>query len=142
MSPAKIRQLMAIFRTKNVDTDAQQVMIHTYTDGRTSSKTEMTDTEAEQLIRDLNGHNPAVPRSLVPLDGDRQRKKIIGIFRSMGWEKDGKADMERIQAWIVKYGKYNPKKLNEYTVRELPLLVSQVQMLHRGWIEYQNKPAK
>lgn len=143
MDAPKLRQLMAIFNQKGLDEEAQRDLIHTHTNGRTQSKREMTNHEAQLLINNLNqGYVRPQPQQQKTLPGDRQRKKIIGLFRSMGWEKDGKADMERIQAWIVKYGKYNPAKLNQYDLNDLPALVSQVEIFYQDYIRSLSKPAK
>ena len=58
------------------------------------------------------------------------RRKIIALFAKMGYlNDDGSVDMGRIYAWVKKYG-YLKKNLNEYTQKELPVLVTQSEKVY------------
>ncbi len=57
----------------------------------------------------------------------RQRRKIIGILAGRGCvTAQGRPDMQRIHAWVTKYG-YLHKPLNHYSNAELPRLVAQAE---------------
>lgn len=91
--------------------------------GRTESIRELTDTEVGYLIeylnneqRKKNGDNDAA---------NRQRRKIIALAHQLHWHLPGtlNIDMQRVNDWCIKYG-YLHKKLNSYTEKELPTLVT------------------
>lgn len=100
--------------------DAQKTLIHSWTEGRTESRKELTYSEAELLKTHLNS-------SFKPADQkqDKMRKKIIAKFHQMGYSNNGRIDMERVNATILKYG-YKHKQMKDYNWVELPKLVSQV----------------
>jgi len=99
------------------------------TDGRSESRADLTDAEADLLIEGLKK---------MPAKQDAQneacikmRRKLIASAREMGYYKpaaDGTkkyvADMDRINGWVEKYG-YLKKPFNDYTYEELPKLLSQ-----------------
>ena len=65
---------------------------------------------------------------------NNMRRKIIALFKKMGYEENGKADMRAINQWCSNYGKYN-KKLNAHNYQELVALVSQVQIVTNKHIQ-------
>jgi len=70
---------------------------------------------------------------------NKQRRKIIGIFKSMEYtHENGKADMEAINSWCINRS-YLKKPLNDYTAQELPKLVSIVQKVHQSFVKGINK---
>lgn len=75
--------------------------------------------EAHALIVKLQGNQDP---------SDLMRKKIISMAKTMRWLVEGteKADMARIDAWCIKYGKFH-KALNNHSHKELTELVSQFQ---------------
>jgi hypothetical protein len=91
----------------------------------------MTNQEAKELVHYLENINTADDPA------DRMRKKIISLAREMGWElrtTAGKAaDMDRIKNWVMKYG-YLKKPLNDYTINELPRLVTQFEHVYRDFL--------
>jgi hypothetical protein len=64
---------------------------------------------------------------------DKMRKKVISCCMECGWQKNGKADMPKVYTWVLKYG-YMHKPLNDYTLEELPLLVTQAEEMKRTFI--------
>lgn len=67
------------------------------------------------------------------------RRKIIALFKEIGYTvAGGKADMKAINTWSIKKG-YLHKPLNEYTLKELPTLVSQAEMVNRSCIKATTK---
>jgi len=122
------RRLFATLRKVGIkDSDERHALIGTYTEGRTESTRDLTDNEALDLIRDL-GQSPQAAKS------DRMRKKVIALFRSMGVEANGKADMVKIDDWCIQYG-YLHKGLNKYATKELPKLISQVEKIYEKWLQ-------
>lgn len=83
----------------------------------------ISTTEANKLIRELRTE---------PDQCDIMRKKIISMAKTIGWvtyphgPTKPVADMDRIEKWCVKFGKFH-KKLNQHTYKELTELVSQFQ---------------
>lgn len=106
----------------------------TYSRGRTDTTTGLYITEARQLLTDLNRllGNTEPP-------GEKLRRKIIGIAHDLGWElPGGKADMKRINDFIAARGylhKYGKKKLNDYTEKELPGLVTQFVNIKNSYLK-------
>lgn len=117
------KRLFALLNQKRIDADTRKGLVAQFTDGRTESSAKMLVAECEALINSL-AHDPAM---------DRMRKKIIALFRKMGYEKKGKADMFRINIWCKDYGHAN-KYLNAYTNDELTMLVTQAQKTYNTFI--------
>ena len=69
------------------------------------------------------------------------RRKVIALFRKMGYECDGKADMRKIYAWAEKYGKYH-KPLNGHNGKELSGLVSQVESMYQSFLRELHRELK
>lgn len=116
-------------------------LVYEYTGGRTKSLRELTPAEYEGLIkwlsRQIDAHNSNWQNS----PENQMRRKIIALFYKMGYrvttigyQHPSKADMTAIKVWVMKYG-YLHKDLNEYTVEELPKLVTQVEEIYRKHME-------
>lgn len=108
-------------------------IISDFTSGRKDGLTQLTPHEYNELIRWMQrtfstGYTPE------QIKANLMRRKIISMFRKMGWHENGQADMERIYAWVVKYG-YLKKRMNDYTYAELPALVTQVEKVLQSYIE-------
>jgi len=65
---------------------------------------------------------------------NKMRRKIIMFFRKMGYTNGDAVDMERVKAWVLKYGSLK-KDLNQYTMKELPKLVSQAEIVYQSFIK-------
>jgi len=124
----QLTKLHTLLQLTNKIPYKQDLMDTFCSDGRypTSSKDLYFD-EANNIINYLAAmHQKNDPADLM-------RKKIISCCREMGWHKSGKADMLRIEAWVMKFG-YMHKKLNDYTVQELPQLVTQAENMKRSYL--------
>lgn len=118
-TPAQIKMLHVLKGKHGMDDETYRNMIHEASNGRTTTSKELTQTEAFKLLDGLARETPEAKSA------DKMRKKIIGLARECGWINDqNKADMERINWWCQKYG-YMKKPLNDYSLTELPKLVSQ-----------------
>lgn len=104
------------------------------------STTQLTHDEANamilQLERELNDKNITAYNNRVKaadVAADAMRKKIISQCRECGWLINGKADMKRVYAWVLKYG-YLHKPLMQYTAAELPALVTQAVRMKESFL--------
>lgn len=115
----------AILRKMGMDKDVEykRDLVINASKGRCTSTRDLYYGEAQELINSLNG---ALGQSDEDIRANNMRRKIIGIARAAGWEKDGKADMDRINGWCQSRGQFH-KGLNEHTYSELPALVTQFQ---------------
>lgn len=105
----------------------KEAIVSGISNGRTTSTRALTADEARDLIKWLKSQDPDEQVN------DRMRKKIIWLAREMGWEKDGHADMLRIDNWCLKFGKFK-KRLSSHSRTELSTLVSQFETVHRDFI--------
>lgn len=124
---AQIIRMHTLLTALNMDEYKHTLMNSFSSDGRdvTSSKQLYYD-EAYDIIKYLSD----LQRNTDPdfITCDVQRKKIISCFRQMGYVKGEKADMKRIEAWVLKSG-FKHEPLNSYTKAELPTLVSVVEKM-------------
>lgn len=118
---------------------SKEELIREFTNNRKSRLTELSEMEYLYFINWLK-QSYLIPLEAVKgmseeeISADNMRKKIISRFRTMGYNENGEADMERIYAWVIKYG-YLKKQLNNYTTKELPLLVSQVERYYNSTLK-------
>jgi hypothetical protein len=106
----------------------RQELILDFTKGRTGSLKDLSRMELSEITRELGGRMAKDP-------ADVMRKKIISLLKYQGYTTEGgKADMDRIYAFIKKYG-YLHKHLNSYTEKELPKLIYQCEVMKKKYIE-------
>lgn len=137
----KFAQFFAIekrMRTQGYD-GTRSGLIMEFTHDRKNSLRELSDTEYRVFILWLQqtfpeSLNEPYPQSKEAAQCDLMRKKMIHLFRTIGYNEAGSADMERIYAWVLKYG-YLKKRLMEYNSAELPKLVSQVEKYYNSTLE-------
>lgn len=127
ISAVKIQKISVLLRQLDIE-DMKEELVMSYTDGRTKSRGEMMESEANELLDHLQGIAPGKTKEANYGKKDTMRKKIISKFREMNYNKDGKADMVAIQEKLVKYWK---KKLNDYDFSELCMIIS---VLETKWI--------
>ena len=108
----------------------KETLVSSYSDGRATSRTDLSRQEATELIRYLKSLDPDEVKA------EKMRRKIISHAHEMAWHLPGtqQADMRRIDNWCQKYG-YKKKKLNSYTFEELPSLVTQMDEVYRTFLE-------
>lgn len=135
----QIRHIHAMLRNKGL-LDVKTSLVRGYTSNRTLSVSKMTMKEADDLILFLQGQKQTKNSNPSFKQGDDQRKKIIAFCREMGMETWSEAkgcmvaDMKAVYTFIKRNG-YLKKGLNQYTYSELNKLVSQVQQIHKSYIE-------
>jgi hypothetical protein len=94
-----------------------------FTNGRTEHSSEMTTVEVIDLIKYLKAQKKGEIQAEKRIGKEeKMRRKIIAIAHQMGWKKQGKADMERINNWCLQ--QFGKKPLNGYTLKELTKLIS------------------
>ena len=99
------------------------------TGGRKTSMQNLTGREYQALIAMMK----KAVSSLEDPSLNRMRRKIIALFRKMGYEKRGKADMRAIYSWVKKYSTCH-KGLNDHSVPEMVTLVSQVKRVYDSYL--------
>lgn len=113
-------------------------IISQFTEGKKSGLSTLTPTEYRELIKWMNGRFPSEKTVKTPTPAQAkinlQRRKIISIFRQMGYEQNGKADMARIYKWVEDYG-YLKKPLNKYQLNEIPRLVYQAEKVLESFVK-------
>jgi len=113
----KFRQMMTLF-TQTKQIGHRHTACFNVSNGRTESTKELTEAEVDVIIKELKKLQTDKPK-YTPKEGDKQRKKIIGIARDMRWDARGDAIMmHRIDEFMLNRTKYR-KKLNDLTVDEL-----------------------
>lgn len=122
----QLKQLHTLLTKLGLMAYKQDMMDWACTDGRypTSSK-ELYYMEAQAIINELMRRD---------VKADKMRKKIIANCRQAGMSINGVADMERIYAWVLKYG-HAKKELNKYTWHELPQLINQSEALLKSYLK-------
>jgi hypothetical protein len=109
----------------------KDAMVRGFTDMRTDHVSEMRGHEAAAMIRHLKGLDPDQAKA------DRMRKKIIALaYRRAGLggaasREEKKGVLARLEEWCLKYS-YLKKRLDAYTLRELPKLVTQYEEVYKS----------
>lgn len=125
MNHANNRRLHSLLTKRGMMDDKVELVLQ-FTNQRTKHSSAMSNDEARALINYLEGSSPKEIAN-VP---DKLRKRVISHFREMEYNKDGKADMERIEAEMVNHWH---KKLNDYSVEELRKIIG---VLERKWLPW------
>lgn len=109
--------------------DAKEALVLDVSEGRTSSSRELTMREAMRLIRYLKAEAGDHGKA------EAMRRKIIAMAHDMSWHLPGtkKVDMIRLDAWMIRYS-YMKKKLDQYSEKELPLLVTQFERVYQSFL--------
>lgn len=129
-SPAQRSKIAVLINKLGLDIDTKEELIHTHTDGRTTSIRGLKMHEAIQVIQSLTGdqkpqNNPAT----------KMRRKIMSMAHELGWELEGgKLDTKRLNDWCIKYG-FGKKKLDDYTEYELTMLVTQFEQAYVTYLK-------
>src|SRR5690606_6366891 len=121
-------KLYFLLQKLGIDAELKQEMVYRFTNGRTSKSSEMNRNECQAMLNELS-NSPTIGKE------DKMRKKIISLFRKMGYTtNDNKVNMSAVESWVLKYG-YLKKPLNTYRYNELPKLVSQAETVYQSFIK-------
>jgi hypothetical protein len=126
------RRLYGLFHETGTD-KYRRDLVSSFTDGRTNNSAELSDLEADELIKHLEKmtrkeHGPT--HSGVDYKGQQMRRRILSLCYNVGWviwsQTRGKHEIDwpRLNSWMIKYG-YLHKPMNDYTYSELQRLVKQ-----------------
>lgn len=109
--------------------------------GRTQSSKELTDQEMDQLIETLVSEWHQSLGKKKP-EEDKMRKKVISICHELGWHLPGttQIDMNAVNRFCETHS-YLKKRLNKYTLQELPKLVSQFEQVLKSYYKSAEKNA-
>lgn len=130
----KYSRFFALLKQTN---QTKEEVISNFTNGRTDSLRGLYLREFQemerQLIRLSSGNNTPA-NNHVNNTGDKQRKAIIAIFKSIG------KTTENAKAWAEKYGvKGEKKNFNDYTNQELYILIRNAEKMKADFIKSVNK---
>jgi hypothetical protein len=136
-TPQQLARIFGLLRTMGIDRAGRAQLVHQFTNGRSSSAADLSYTEADDIIKALEGMaaNTGSPKDIAV----KMRRRIISLAHEMGWElpSAGKgrpsADMLRLYNWVLKFG-YLHKDFNAYTVNELPKLVTQFEEVYKHYL--------
>lgn len=110
----KQKKLVRVLLFKEGIATEEENMALQFSEGRTNSLDDLTHSETQALIVELNGKSPA----------DAMRNKILSMAHEMQWKlPSGKIDMERVDAWCIKYTAAH-QPFNEINDKHLPKVVS------------------
>ncbi len=125
-------RLHALITKLGIDEETKQELVYKYTNGRLTSSKTMLMHECQALINELQILANRIQKNQDEIKTDSQRKKMFSIAREMGWISNGKVD-QRLFQWIEKYG-YLKKPLNDYTLSELPKLITQFEYVLKSHV--------
>jgi len=135
MTPAQVTMVRTLLSKAGVDEAEKVKIVKHITRDRTSSLKDMSYNETQDIVTYLQGvtGQKAVDRPKEK-PGDDMRRKIISRAHEMHWKlSNGKVDMERVNNWCLQYSGKN-KKLNHFTVAELPTLVTQFEFVYQSFL--------
>jgi hypothetical protein len=128
MNHAQNRTLHGLL-TKRGLLEQKGIIVYGFTNGRSESCKDLSFEEAAEMIDYLKSQDKTGPGA------NKMRRKIISLAHEMHWHLNGTQaiDMPRLNGWCQKYG-YLHKKLNDYTYKELPKLLTQFQLLYKDYL--------
>ena len=133
------RRLYGLFHDTGTDKYRHE-LVWSFSSGRTDNSAELSDLEADELIRHLellvkpSSGQSHPTRSGVDYRGQHMRRRILSLCYTIGWTLldpgTGKhqVDYDRLERWMMKYG-FLHKPLNDYSYAELQRLVVQFENL-------------
>ncbi|MBS4057780.1 MAG: hypothetical protein KGZ82_10730 [Bacteroidales bacterium] len=113
--------------------DMKPLLVSQASDGRTEHCGELTLDEMQRLLR-LASPGSQVQVSVDVEAGNRMRRRILSLCYTIGWtsysatQRRAVVDMARLDEWMVSYS-YGHKPMQDYTIDELPRLVSQFELM-------------
>lgn len=97
----------------------KEEIVYDFTDGETTKCSDLTDEQFQVLFDQMIALQAG---TFVPAPGDLQRKKMIGLARTMHWGRTTSEIIEALDNWCLKQ-KFK-KRLNDLTVSELGTLLT------------------
>lgn len=133
ITPQQLRKISTLISQRGIDKETKAAMVIGFSNGRTESSKDLYVEEAALMIRHLEQTDPNYPAA------EKMRRKLIYMAHTMGWQKaDGngkmRIDMQRVDEWCTTYG-YGKKRLNNYSYKELPKLLSQFEAVYKKFLQ-------
>lgn len=131
-STAQIRHIRYLLNQAGITEDEKNNLVLAYSDGQTSSLKGLGSQPAAELIEALR----RAVLSPEQLAADKLRKTIIQIAWQLGWIKDRKIDMDRLNTFILARGAGKAHAtLNDYNYNELLVLRNQFISMHKNYVK-------
>lgn len=90
-------------------------VVFEFTKGESSSLKSLNEGEYKELMVQLRKLQPA-PEAWTPPAGDIQRKKMIGLAKSMHWGRDNIEIIRRLDEWCLKTYKIKMNDMDIATI--------------------------
>ena len=115
-------------------------LIAQFTDNRKSSLSDLTAFEYKEFLNWLKtAFKPKPKADWQDTPENRMRRKIISLFMHMRYTlPNGKADMDKINDWCIKYS-LTHKPLNDNNATDLTRIVTQAQFVYKSFLKNLNK---
>lgn len=131
INPGQLKALNTLVSKLGIDKEEKAMMVEGFSGGRCTSSKDLYIAEAAAMINHLKHLDPEETKAV------KMRNKVYYYAHEMHWEilKNGKmvVDAPRVDQWCIKYS-YLKKKLDRYTYKELPKLVSQIATVYKHYI--------
>jgi hypothetical protein len=130
------RQMWALINRLGLDKEQVEDFVYQYTNARTSSTKDMIIPECQAFINHLNNLVANAPVDPNFEKANKMRRKIISICYEMGWTnpRTGKIDMQKVNNFCTNRT-FDHKPLNDYTISELPKLVTQFEKVLKSFYD-------
>jgi hypothetical protein len=130
----QLRRIHFLLRETNLQ-EQKPALVLSFSKGRSGSSKELSYSEANELILYLEGQlNSPTENVRQQVSANQMRRKIISICHNMKWENpDGAVDMARLNEWCL-HKSYLKKSIQQYSYKQLPKLVSQLQEVYNWFI--------
>ena len=130
MNPQLNKQLHSLLNATDL-TGQKSNIVHGFTDGRSDSSKELTNGEAEKMIKYLQSITANKDEV-----SNKMRRKMISLAHEMHWHLPGtqKIDMQQLNGWCCKFGQFK-KELNKHSYDELTKLVSQFNQVYNHFLK-------
>lgn len=128
ITPQQLKCLNTLISLRGIDKDTKAMMVAGFSAHRCTSSKELSSEEAKQMIQHLQTLQPFQAEAAV------MRNKVLYYAHEMNWRTNGKIDMKRVDEWCKKYS-YLKKDLDQYEYKELPKLISQIEIVYKAFIK-------
>ncbi|HBV14945.1 hypothetical protein [Chryseobacterium carnipullorum] len=125
------KKLYSTYKKKGL-TENRREIVYNFTNGRTDNSSDLNTNEIVQLISSLTENSSS--ENLKYQISSRTVNKLFSLCYTYGWKKYDEqkkkdtVDIERLNAWLFKYGKYH-KALNDHSPYELGIVTAQFEKI-------------
>jgi hypothetical protein len=137
ISPSKLKAINTLISVYGIDKNTKAMMVEGFSLGRCTSSKDLYDEEASLMLKHLQDNDPN--KAAI----EKMKGKIFYYCHEMSWtilKSTGKrvVDMKRLDEWCTSRS-YLKKKLDWYSYKELPKLVTQFEQVYSSYIVSLNK---